>query len=270
MRTEVNGRGRRLRKVPMKRARGLTPLYHQVYLALRQRIQCGDLDASLPMPGEHQLAAQFGVSRVTVRRTLRQLEDERLVRRQHGVGTFPLPQPERMQDRYNAGGLTEAGTVDGMDARITTLAAGRVVPPPRVAGLLGSGTEPVLRILRQRAVGGSGPFTLLTTWVPARHAARLGRRELRSALTLVALEEAGVEITRAEQGVTAQAADEEHARLLGVPVGAPLLAMTTLFTDAQDGAVALFEALYRPDRYEYRTTMIRRGSGRQRRWQVVD
>ena len=212
--------------------RTVTPLYHQMYLVLRERLRSGDLDPQQPLPGEHHLAKQFGVSRVTVRRTLKQLEIEGLIVRRRGIGTFPLTQPRAMEDRYNIGGLTDARMAAGGSAQITTLSAEMTVAPAHV------------------------------DWI--------SRRQLRSAQTLRVLEEAGVEIARAEQTVTARMADELTAGLLHVPVGSSLLAMATFFTDGQDAPVALLEALYRPDRYEYRLSMRRRGTGQHRRWQLVD
>jgi len=242
----------------------VTPLYHQVYLVLSQRIRAGEFDPAQPMPGEHHLAAQFGVSRVTVRRTLAQLETEGLVERRHGVGTFPVAAPAPMQDRYSIGGLKDPAEAGGR-AEIGTLSTETVVPPPHVAAALGS-DAPLLRILRQRAVGRGVPFTLLTTWLPAAGAALLTRRQLQSSQILVALERAGVAILRAEQSVTAEAADERAAEVLQVPFGAPLIAMSTLFTGTGGAPVAMFEALYRPDRYEYRLSMVRRGD----RWHMVE
>ena len=86
--------------------RTVTPLYHQVYLALRQKILNGECDPKIALPGEHQLAAKYGVSRVTVRRTLEALELEGLVSRRRGIGTFPVAQAAERQERYNIGGLT--------------------------------------------------------------------------------------------------------------------------------------------------------------------
>ena len=43
------------------------------------------------MPSESELVAQFGVSRMTVTRALRELADEGLVERSQGVGTFAAP-----------------------------------------------------------------------------------------------------------------------------------------------------------------------------------
>jgi hypothetical protein len=45
--------------------------------------------------------------------------------------------------------------------------------------------------------------------------------------------------------------------------------MTSLFSDRDDQPLALLEALYRPDMYEYRTTMLRRGEGKSARWRPL-
>src|SRR5579862_5068113 len=59
-----------------------------VYLALRHRIANGQLDGQGALPGEQALAAEHGVSRVTVRRALAELEKEGLITRRRGAGTF--------------------------------------------------------------------------------------------------------------------------------------------------------------------------------------
>jgi GntR family histidine utilization transcriptional repressor len=43
------------------------------------------------MPSEAELVAEFGVSRMTVNRALRELQAEGLVQRTQGVGTFAAP-----------------------------------------------------------------------------------------------------------------------------------------------------------------------------------
>lgn len=49
--------------------------------------------AGAPMPSESELVAQFGVSRMTVSRALRELQSEGLVDRMQGVGTFAARAP---------------------------------------------------------------------------------------------------------------------------------------------------------------------------------
>jgi GntR family transcriptional regulator len=256
--------------------RTVTPLYHQVYLALRQKILNGECDPKLALPGEHQLAAQYGVSRVTVRRTLEALELEGLVSRRRGIGTFPVEQAAERQARYNIGGLIgqapgqSTGQAAGQYARTeaTTVSIDVMPASTEVAAQLGPQHADVTRIVRRRSAG-DVPYTVMSAWLPQLVAEALGRRALQSDSLPMALEQAGMALARAEHSITATIADDGIASQLQVPVGAPLIAMHTLFSDTNDTPVALIEALFRPDRYEYRTTLLRRGSGKDRRWQAA-
>lgn len=67
------------------------PLYLQVIDRLRQDIE--KYDEGKQLPSEFELAKQLGVSRATLREALRLLEDEGLVVRRHGVGTFVNAKP---------------------------------------------------------------------------------------------------------------------------------------------------------------------------------
>ncbi|MGH9246894.1 MAG: GntR family transcriptional regulator [Acidimicrobiales bacterium] len=55
---------------------------------LRIRLRGGEWDPGQRLPGEHQLAADYGVSRATVRTALRHLESLGLTATRHGSGTF--------------------------------------------------------------------------------------------------------------------------------------------------------------------------------------
>ncbi len=67
------------------------PLYLQIKQYITENIDQGRWPVNHRLPSEHELVAQFGVSRMTVNRALRELTDEgRLVRLQ-GVGTFVAP-----------------------------------------------------------------------------------------------------------------------------------------------------------------------------------
>src|ERR1700736_6337471 len=67
-----------------------TPLYHQVYLVLRDKIISGAYGAEGLLPGEPGLAAQFGVSRITLKRALDDLPAAGFVRR-HGRKDLASP-----------------------------------------------------------------------------------------------------------------------------------------------------------------------------------
>lgn len=63
-------------------------LWRQVAADLRADIQSGALRPDARLPSEFELASQYGVSRVTIRRALGVLADEGLVVVLHGRGTF--------------------------------------------------------------------------------------------------------------------------------------------------------------------------------------
>jgi GntR family histidine utilization transcriptional repressor len=62
--------------------------FQQIKALVRQRIQAGDWKIGDRIPSELDLAAQFGVARMTVNRALRELTEEGALKRIAGVGTF--------------------------------------------------------------------------------------------------------------------------------------------------------------------------------------
>ena len=62
--------------------------YSQVKQYLKSELANGRWRPGTLMPSEAELVAQFGVSRMTVNRALRELQSEGLVERVQGVGTF--------------------------------------------------------------------------------------------------------------------------------------------------------------------------------------
>ncbi|PRO65177.1 GntR family transcriptional regulator [Alkalicoccus urumqiensis] len=69
------------------------PLYLQVIDKIKEDIEQGVYETGERLPSEFQLSKQLGVSRATLREALRMLEDENVVIRRHGVGTFINTKP---------------------------------------------------------------------------------------------------------------------------------------------------------------------------------
>lgn len=65
-----------------------TPLHLRIYTALKQRIEAGEWSYGALFPAENDLCEIYGVSRGTVRQVLAGLENDGLVRRERGRGTF--------------------------------------------------------------------------------------------------------------------------------------------------------------------------------------
>ncbi|MGI2327174.1 GntR family transcriptional regulator [Planococcus sp. YIM B11945] len=68
-------------------------LYLQVIDRMKQDIAAGVYKEKEKLPSEFELAKTLGVSRATLREALRLLEEDNIIVRRHGVGTFVNPKP---------------------------------------------------------------------------------------------------------------------------------------------------------------------------------
>lgn len=73
------------------------PLSSQAQVYLRDLIEGGTYQPGGQLPSENELAIQLGISRPTLREALRNLEQQGIIVRRHGVGTFVLPAAERLE-----------------------------------------------------------------------------------------------------------------------------------------------------------------------------
>ena len=73
------------------------PLYYQLKEQIRQKIESGQWKPGAPIPSEDNLCRNYGVSRGTVRQAISVLENEGLLVRRHGYGTYVTGDMERSQ-----------------------------------------------------------------------------------------------------------------------------------------------------------------------------
>lgn len=66
------------------------PLYEQIKSAIDRRIETEEWPANFQVPSEEDLAGEFGASRLTVRRALRELQTDGVLLRIQGRGTFVI------------------------------------------------------------------------------------------------------------------------------------------------------------------------------------
>ena len=66
------------------------PIYYQLYSFLKELILNGDYKPGQCVPSESEMMAQYGVSRVTVRRAIADLEQDGLLKRYRGKGSVVL------------------------------------------------------------------------------------------------------------------------------------------------------------------------------------
>lgn len=242
------------------------PLYHQIFLILRSQIAEGKLPPGALVPGEEELTRQFNVSRITARRALAELAAEGLVTRGRGRGTHVAARNEPPPIRAGVEGLLENLLAMGLKTQVNLVEFGYEAAPPDVAVALQiKAGEEVQRAIRVRSLD-IGPFSYLTTYVPADIGRKFSRKELAHQPLLALLEQSGVTIGGAEQTISSTLADARVAPLLKTAVGAPLLRISRVVQDSAGRPVEYIIGLYRPDRYQFRMSLDRVRGEEQNTW----
>ncbi len=235
-----------------------TSLYFRIQTVLRDRILSGQY-ADGALPGEHELSAEFKVSRVTIRKALEALQLESLVVREQGRGTFAHPDLASRPVVADVSGLMDNLLALGMRTSSQVLEFDYVPAPPAVAQMLGLAPDTVVqRAVRLRSYKRQ-PFSLATSWIVEDVGRSWTRADLVSTPLLVLLDRAGIVIVGAHQRITATAAEAHVGALLGLAMGAPLLQISRVVSDQSARPIEFIQVLYRPDRYEFEVTMTRDG-----------
>ncbi|MGE0154293.1 MAG: GntR family transcriptional regulator [Reyranellaceae bacterium] len=243
------------KKSPPQNGSGLTPpLYHQVYSVLRNRVMAGDYQKDAPIPGEHELARDFDVSRVTVRKALDVLEREGLIRRVHGSGTFANPMPS-FEPYANLSGFRDMSDWIMRSTRIRMLDFAYVEPPPDVRKALGLAEGALTQhSVRVRSIQGT-PIFHLTAYVPEEIGRAWSRTDMRITPLTKLLRRAGIVFSAVEQTITAVLAQPREAQALGVAIGSPLLSINWIMADQKRRPVYHSVCLARPDMYHLHTSL---------------
>ncbi|GGX95306.1 GntR family transcriptional regulator [Streptomyces minutiscleroticus] len=231
------------------------PLWYQVSQSLRASILGRSPRDPLRLPTEERLAEHYGVSVLTMRQALKELEDEGLITRHRRRGTFIEPGALR------GAPVRLLGSVDAIVAQQSGMRT----------ELLDHGTAPVPggfaehfpdldevatyhRLRRDERTG--EPTNHARNCVRPELAALIDPKDLvRAPMTKVLRDVVGVGISRITDTVEARLADPETARLLEVPLLSPILHYTGV-TYGEDGrALDVAVIHYRGDRFSFTVTL---------------
>jgi GntR family transcriptional regulator len=222
------------------------PLYQQLESKLRDAIRLKKLAPGAALPAERDLAQQFELSRITVRRALDALVAEGLLTRHQGTGTFVAARVEKNFSKLSS--FTEDMKSRGLTPHSSWLnrSQGEVTPEESLTLSLGPGT-PVYRFHRIRYADGA-PMALEYSTIPA---FCLASPEAVESSLYEALERTGHRPVRALQRLRAVLFTQDQAELLQVTAkDAGLLIERRGFL--KDGRVVeVTQSYYRGDAYDF-------------------
>ncbi|HEY5430350.1 MAG TPA: GntR family transcriptional regulator [Solirubrobacteraceae bacterium] len=221
--------------------------YEQVMALIERVVVERNLEPGDLLPTQAELAELSGVSLISVRRGLEELERVGRVRRHQGIGTF-LSGPRIVSEPGRTGGLLDTLAGDHrrprLGSQISALERGDPSPPLAAALRLTDDAE-VWRLVRVRLLDGR-PAIVETAIIPVALAPDLGalRERLTGSLYEVLAERYGLRDDQEEQYLEVGAAGANERRLLALAQGAQVVRLRGLSLTAQRIPFDCFEQVY--------------------------
>jgi DNA-binding GntR family transcriptional regulator len=220
--------------------------YDRVASELRDRILSRLIEPGQQLPTENELIREFSVSRITVRRALEILEEEHLIHRRQGKGSFVSPNPIRripLLIDYARSVRTHAPKL-----RRELLVWKWTRPPEDIREQLKLRAQEQVFYCERVDILDGRPVAFDRAYISPSFARELSEEDLAAVdFNEMWEKKSGFKISTCTQIVDAVAADSSVADRLGLEVGAPVLQGTERYFTRSKRPTGIFVNFYHPD-----------------------
>lgn len=234
---------------------GGEPKYVHVKSQLLHLILETDAFSGHCLPSERVLGETFGVSRITIRRALSELELEGFLYRVQGKGAFvrddKIPQPLAKLSSFSEDMASRRMDPGSRILALETVPAGRFI-----AGKLALQPEDNVVMLKRLRLADNEPMAIETCYLGMRIGTIVAEKmtDFRSLYRLIT-EECGVTLVSAEESIEVIPLKSYEMALLNAASAPYALFFTRLTFDDQGQPVEYVESKYRGDRYRLQTKL---------------
>lgn len=195
------------------------PVYLQIKNQIMAMIRAGRLHYGQSLPPERELAEAFGVNRKTLRKATQQLENEGILQRIQGKGTYLNRQP--LYDPNKISGFGDTVRALGMRHTIRLLYTNTAPAGDRLGRLLETDPdEPVYRMVRLR-LGDGKPMALQSTYVLHRLIPNVEKIDFGMFSLYDVFAQHGIAVKRVQETITPLLLRNPEAKLLDTPEDSP-------------------------------------------------
>jgi GntR family transcriptional regulator len=234
------------------------PYYYQLRQVLEGQIGSGLLAQGDQLPSEAALCTDHGVSRTVVRQALSDLENEGLIVRIKGKGSFVAEPktPEHLVQSLTS--LYEDVHARGQRLETRVLRLEREPVSPVIAPILGlDETQEIVLLERLRIVDGE-PWEVTTAYLPHDLCAPILEMDMKSRSLYGTLErDLGLLLHRGTRSVEAGRASKFVASQIGVAQGAPVLILRGTTYLEEGRPIEHFVGIHRGDRSRFEVELYR-------------
>ncbi|MBS3736759.1 MAG: GntR family transcriptional regulator [Candidatus Bipolaricaulota bacterium] len=227
------------------------PLYYQVKENLKEKIESGVLEPNERLPSERDLENKHGISRMTARRALTELESEGYVYREQGKGSY-VAEPKLRQALSKLTSFTEDMQDRGLEPGAEVLNKELITVEDQLSDKLMLQSGEKVFLLRRVRLADNEPLAIETSHLRNKFCPGIEEFDFKDRSLYETLKrEFGINLGRAEQSVEANLASKFKADVLNVEKGSPMLTTErlTFLTDGET-PIELARSTYRGDRYK--------------------
>ena len=216
--------------------RTAVPLHAEVAEMLRHQILSGSLVSGTRLPTLRKLTEQLGVARMTVVQAMNTLEEEGLIEKHSGRGTFV--RDVRQTQKHTLKLKVEISQIYAMVDHL------KVSVRKKFATIEKTDDGRYFRNLRRIHAKWGKPFCQVDIKLDDR-IFEMAPERFEEEIVVTVLKDLGVSITRARQNVTISYADFTMAEALGIKVNSAVFRVTREFMD-DEGQLIYSAILYYP------------------------
>lgn len=228
------------------------PLYEQLSQQFRQAITSNKLPPGTPIIPENELVAALGISRITVRKAFSILEEEGLVVRRQGKGTFVAPKVI-VHDLQSIHTLSEIINEQSQSVVVELLERSLTAHiPQNVRAELQVLEGGFALLLRRLHIVEGIPVVLASIYLRAEFEPVLRTQELLSSSVYELLRlRLGISVAEVRESISVGQAEESVAKALQIGTYSPVLIMESIGFDASGRSMDHTTFFFRPDRYKF-------------------
>jgi len=231
--------------------------YYTVAETLRRRIEVMEYKHGDLIPSEKELAKEFSVSTITIRKALELLVKDGLLDRKRGVGTRVIHQERQRLPIKITGSFQDLfGWTSVYDQKTIMLDMTIRECPPRIRDSLNiPQDEKILRIRKIRKYKGRTVSYYINYTFPD-FLKNLQMKELENKSFIQVFQKtSGIKVSRAEQQTEAIIADMDLSSILGTNFGDPLLFVENIYFTKDDIPVEVTHMYFRADSFVIKTSI---------------
>jgi GntR family transcriptional regulator len=241
---------------PLYRRNGI-PLYHQIQQRLLEQIQSGAFKQGEPLPSIQKIAAQMGVSQMTVRQAVKALCELGVIYSRQGKGTF-ISRIKLERDFRQVLSFSEETRARGATPHSRLLSFRIQIPNRETKEALAlSHKEKIFRLRRVRYAD-SVPMGIECSCLPVHLCPDLLESfDPETSLYQKLAEQYGIHLMVTNEVIEVGKATDEEARLMQIAPQSPVFLFTRLSFLESGKAVEHVKSIYRGDRYKIVNRLVR-------------